>query len=206
MELTLDFSGLDSIATRQAQKDFLEPVREEAVQSTIEATGSPQKPATGSQEAMLEELGKVATIKLQREQEEHKKTLEIYREYQQNIKRSGQLRTDILRGVKAGEAPQVLLLKAVECISLMTGDSLFYRQIQQDLKAVWGEGFLDRIPLEWELEEVRKHLENLLEALDRETTTDSRERIKGAIEAHRKKEKELEELIKRTPEATRAGA
>ena len=198
MELTLDFSGLNSIATRQAQKDFLEPLESDAVRDTTEAIRSLQGYATAPQRDIQEELGGIASIKLQREQEDHKRTLEVYREYQTNIKRSGQLRTDILRGVRAGEAPQALLLKAVECISLMTGDRLFYSQIQQDLKAVWGEGFLDRIPLEWELEEVQRRLKNMLEALDRETPPDSKERIQRAIEAHRRRKIELEELIRRT--------
>lgn len=198
MELNLDFSGLDSIALKQAQKDFTEP-----------AAGAAGEPAQRASEAPESPQSDLATIKLQRDKEDHQKNLEVYREYQDNIRRSGQLRSELLKGVKAGEAPQSLLLKAVECISCMTGDTLFYNQMKSDLKAIYGEGFLDEIPLEWELEEVRKRTEKLQEALHREgTDTASREQIQRAIEAHRRKERELEELIKHTKaeETMEAGA
>lgn len=205
MELNLDFSGLNSIATRQAQKDFTEPLEEKEVQDYHREEKAPET-ATEAQE---EEIGSPAVIKLQREQEEHRRNLEIYREYQNNIKQSEGLRTDIMRGVKAGEAPQALLLKAVKCISLMTGDNLFYSQIEQDLKTIWGEGFLDRIPLEWELEEVQDRIGKMLEALGREEDPDSRHRLETAISAHRKKAGELAILISKagevpTPEKTTA--
>ena len=48
-----------------------------------------------------------------------------YKEHQENIKRVEQLRTDINKGVQAGEPIYKLLLKAIECISLMTGDTAY---------------------------------------------------------------------------------
>ncbi|MFA7162826.1 MAG: hypothetical protein WC097_01580 [Eubacteriales bacterium] len=138
----------------------------------------------------------IALIKLNREQEDRQRNLEMYRDYQNNIRISGELQTELLKGARAGEPAYTLLLKACKAISLMTGNKPFYSQIYKDLKAIYGEGLKEQIPLEWELDEVRERLANMEEAIKRENTgTDSRERIAKAIEAHRERERELLELI-----------
>lgn len=50
----------------------------------------------------------------------------MLKEYQQNIRKSAELRIKITKGVQCGEDIQILLLAAIECISIMTGDNLFY--------------------------------------------------------------------------------
>ena len=130
----------------------------------------------------------IALISLKREQEDHKRLTEAYREYQNNIRRSGSLRTEILKGVRAGESTQLLLLKAVECISCMTGDKLFYSQIDGDLKAIYGEAFLEEIPLEWELE------------------PDARQRVQSAIKAHEERIRSLKGLLEKSVNTDRARA
>ena len=49
----------------------------------------------------------------------------IINEFQSNIKKSETLRAEILKGQLAGESTDMLFIKAVECISLMTGDTAF---------------------------------------------------------------------------------
>lgn len=49
-----------------------------------------------------------------------------WKEYQENIIKAGQLRNEINKGIAAGEDTAGLLLKALECISRMTGDQAFY--------------------------------------------------------------------------------
>ena len=49
-----------------------------------------------------------------------------------------QLANEITRGIQAGEALESLLLKAIECISLMTGDNSFYEQNKNNLKDIYG--------------------------------------------------------------------
>jgi len=166
MALKLDFTGLNNIALKEAQRDF-----KTALEATEEPTrGKPCQPIENA-----------------------------YKEYQSNIRKSGSLRTDILKGVQAGEPAQKLLLKAVECISRMTGDTLFYSQIEKDLKAIYGDAFLEEIPLEWELEEVETRLEKLKEALARETTEpDAKDRIKRAIRKHEEKQTEIKELLEKS--------
>ena len=83
-----------------------------------------------------------ATHRLDRERRERINAQQMYATYQQNIKRAGTLREDIVKGIQSGEDPVALLLKAVECISLMTGDTVIYAQSKEDILAVygWGEG------------------------------------------------------------------
>jgi len=54
------------------------------------------------------------------------KQLEVYAAHQDAIIKAGQLTSDITKGIQSGEKPEILLLKAIECISLITGDKLFY--------------------------------------------------------------------------------
>lgn len=49
--------------------------------------------------------------------------LEVYSEYQENIKKSEMLRAEINKSNDLKE----MLSKALECISLMTGDETFYK-------------------------------------------------------------------------------
>jgi len=65
------------------------------------------------------------------------RAIEIYRVYQENIKTSEILQSKITKGIQAGEKPELLLLKAVKCISLMTGNELFYTQAENDIKKVY---------------------------------------------------------------------
>ena len=120
-------------------------------------------------------------MKTQREREAEQRSLEVYKTYQENIKTSSQLQTDILKGVKAGEDVFSLFLKAAKAVSLMTSNTVFYSQIEADLTAIYGRGLLYKPPLQKELQEAQTRLQRLTEAEKRETETDSRER--SAIEA-----------------------
>lgn len=206
--MELDFTGLNNIALSEAQRDFTDLLDEI---ETLEAPESNEteidleefsklwkSPKEDQREAQRDFIGDRARVSLQREQEEHKRLQEAYREQQTNILRAGELRADILKGVKAGEPAQLLLLKAVECIAKMTGDTLFYSQTEKDLKAIYGEALLQKEPLELELKGVEDRLKKLKEARARETTEEeSRYSIETAIKAHERKKGELEKLLER---------
>lgn len=139
--------------------------------------------------------------RLQRLADTKKKDIErsssICLEYQQNIKMSSRLQTEIIKGAKAGEDVYRLLLKACKAISLMTSNSVFYSQIEGDIKAIYGQGLLDPLPLQIELQEAQERLTRLIEAEQRELDGYSRDRIKRAIKAHEAKIADLEILIQR---------
>lgn len=195
MGLNLDFSGLNNIALQVAKKDFTEPFKVEGVKMPIEEETSPEQANLSPQEELV---GGVALARLDRDKEDHQHTLEMYKDYQKNIRQAGQLQTELTKGARAGEPAYTLLLKAIKAISLMTGNKLFYSQIYKDLKAIYGEGLKEQIPIEWELDEVRERLANMREAIERESTeAGSKERIKKAIEAHEKREHELLEILEK---------
>lgn len=170
MALTLDFTGLKGLALADAKKDFKdapdtleEPVRGkpcQPIQNALEAL----KGLKTAPEATGEAIEGKALISLAREKEDRQRIADAYKVYQENIRKSGSLRTDILKGVQTGEPAHTLLLKAVECISRMTGDTLFYSQIEGNIKAIYGQGLLDPISLQIELQETQERLTRLREA------------------------------------------
>lgn len=168
MGFALDFTRLDNIAVEMAKRD-----------QTI-----------GEIEVNL------AKIKLNQLKENHNNFLEFYKSYQENIKASGNLRAEILKGVQAGEDITTLFLKASKYISLMTGDKLFNEQIEKDIVAIRGWGLAENIPLELDLDKVKKRLDRLTEALCREVEPDAREHIERAIKTHEEKITHIETLLK----------
>lgn len=186
----LDFTGLFS--QEEAPESPVEPfLGAGAINNPIE----PQKPVQGQINGLEREQAKQLFLQATREQEDHRRSLEVYRTYQENIKTSSTLQTQILKGLKAGEDVYSLFLKAAKAISLMTSNSLFYSQAEADLIAIYGRGLQQKPPLQREREEAQKRLQRLLEAEQREQPPDSKERIHRAVEAHRKTIAELGAMI-----------
>ena len=193
-DIVLDFAGLFSPieGEKQAPESPVEPFLGAGEYKTLT---EPQKPVDGLTEGLEGQQAKKLYLDAQREREDHQRSLEVYRHYQENIKTSGQLQTDILKGVQAGTDIYSLFLKAAKAISLMTSNSLFYSQIEEDIEAIYGRGLQHKPPLQKELQETQTRLQRLLEAGQREQPPDSRERIQRAIEAHRATIERLEDMI-----------
>lgn len=130
--------------------------------------------------------------RLDKAQRERAELREIYNTQQENIKRAGSLRADILQGMKRGEEPIALLLKAMECISYMTGDTAIYAQSKADITAIYGWGLGEPVPLQEELKNAQYRLRRL-EAV--EIPTGDEKRLQGAILAHREYIQKLEETL-----------
>jgi hypothetical protein len=129
-DIALDFSGLEDIGrTRRAQeaaKDF------DQGELSLEKENTSQG-RTDTAEGKPPTYHRIDQAKAEREA-----LNKAYQEQQENIRRAGNLRGEITRGVRAGQDPGELLLKALECISLMTGDRVFYEQNRQDLANLFG--------------------------------------------------------------------
>lgn len=194
--IVLDFAGLfgDSVEQKTPSKTPQETLLDGGAYKNITEEKKPVETLT---EGLERQQAKELYLQAQREAAEKQRTLDIFREYQENIKRSGQLQAEILKGVKAGESVYKLFLKAVKAISLMTSNSLFYSQIESDTRAIYGEGLQEQAPLQCELEEVQKRLTRLKEAQAQELEHDSRERIGRAVQAHEAKIAQLQEKISR---------
>lgn len=77
---------------------------------------------------------KKAITELNREIEAVEEAKKIYKEHQEARKQSQCLQWEIMKGVNDGEDIKELFLKAVKTISLMTGTSVFYTQIERQIK------------------------------------------------------------------------
>ena len=193
-DLVLDFSGLftGEPPEKQAPESPVEPFLGAGEYKTLT---EPQKSAEGLTEGLEGQQAKKLYLDAQREREDHQRSLEVYRRYQENTKTSEQLQAAILKGLKAGEDVYSLFLQAAKAISLMTSNSLFYSQAEADLIAIYGRGLQQKPPLQREREEAQKRLQRLLEAEQREQPPDSKERIHRAVEAHRETIAELGAMI-----------
>ena len=183
--LALDFTGLFDSGLfdeeNEAQKSPVEPALTlEEYKNTFKA----KQPAQGQINGLEKEQAKQLFLQTKREREDHQKSIEAYRTYQENISQSSQLQAEILKGIKAGADIYSLFLKATKAISLMTSNSLFYTQTEADIKAIYGKGLKEKPPLQIELKETEERLQKLREAEQREDQTDSKERIQRAIKAH----------------------
>ncbi len=182
---------MEDIATQSPVDPFL-------VAGEYKTLTETQKPAERLTEGLEGQQAKKLYLDTQREREDRQRSLEVYRTYQENIKTSSQLQTEILKGLKAGEDVYSLFLKAAKAISLMTANSLFYSQIEADIEAIYGRGLQHKPPLQKALQEVQERLQRLLEAEQREPEGNSKERIKAAIKAHRAEIERLKDMITKT--------
>lgn len=120
-------------------------------------------------------------------------SLSVYKTYQEHIRQSSQLKTDLLKGTKEGESIYNLLLKACKAIALMTGDSIFYDTVKANTMEIYGNGFEEAQPLQTDIAETRERLQMLQRAADAEPASQS---IKQAIKAHKERIERLERKVK----------
>lgn len=194
-DLILDFTGLFSESPPEAPESHVEPLLGAEWTGDREAA---QKPVEGQINGLETQQAVGLYLKTQREREAEQRSLEVYKTYQENIKTSSQLQTDILKGVKAGEDVFSLFLKAAKAVSLMTSNTVFYSQIEADIEAIYGRGLQHKPPLQKALQEAQERLQRLLDAEQREPEGNSKERIKAAIKAHRAEIERLKGMITKT--------
>lgn len=145
--------------------------------------------------ATLQEIGPAddapPAAPLQRQQEQaatvEAQAAAAYREYQENIKRAGELRTAILKGLDAGENPYRLLYMAAECIGRMTGETKAFAEIVKGrITEIYGDGLHDPQAAALELDDVRARLKML-----RRPELEHTRNLDAAIRAHEQREHEL---------------
>ena len=121
--------------------------------------------------------------------------MQAYQAYQQNIRRSEVLQSELIKGAKAGESPYRLLLKACEAISLMTGSDVLRKEVETSLLSVYGFSLGEKEPLQIELENTQRRLEQISEAMARTEDSTLRHGMDLAIRAHRKRIAELQQAM-----------
>lgn len=185
----IDYSGLFDKPTKPTQATL----EKSNINSPIK-----EKPQISPVEPIIEAIEiKPLIDEHERAEADHRKTLDIIRAYQSNIKTSSKMQNEIMQGLSAGEGIYSLFLKAMKAISLMTDNELLYNQAKNDIIAIYGEGLLEKPPLEQELKATQERLERLQEAEKREASIDETQRIKRAIEAHKRRAEQIQSLIEK---------
>lgn len=202
--MNLDLTRLLSLSsTGNTEKDTntQPPTAPTSPAETLRRNTASEARVEGEQpvEANLEDLRGLAKLQGMADDKKREidRALAICREYQQNTMNSSQLQAEILKGARTGEDIYSLFLKAVKAISLMTSNTLFYNQLEGDVRAIYGVGLEEPAPLQMELEQVQERYTKLQNALEAETNGDSRERLRRAVTAHAKRISELEAKQKR---------
>ena len=132
--MSLDFSALNNIPPQGAKTGFTEPPERTSGNLAMKT----EKPDTRQNRSHSEDAGGGSLYRLEVEREERELLRKEYSRLQENTLKSELLRGDILKGITRKEEPVSLLLKAIECISLMTGDTAMLAQSQRDLASVYG--------------------------------------------------------------------
>ncbi len=190
----VDFNSIFDIT--QAENERFKPVYRGNVAKLPKGDKNPSerhiKPLNSTQEART---------RLQREADRRKAEQEKYRKgiskHQEAIRKSGTLRNEIMHGILQGEDTTALLLKACECISLQTGEDVFYIQAKESIRSIYGYAFGNPYPLQLELGETKDRLEKLLQAEQKADSPDRKRRLQGAIREHRKKIQQIEESLRK---------
>ena len=109
----------------------------------------------------------------------------------EDLARANELQAEIFHGISRGEPAERLLLKAIESMALRDGDTVSYKEARENMKAIYGIGLGEEVPLQIELEEVEGRLTKLRESYDREKDSDQKdmvERLKNASRAHEERD------------------
>lgn len=123
-----------------------------------------------------------------------KRVAEIFRVYQRNIRESERLQREIIQGVREGASPYNLFLQAVRMISHMTGNPLFYKQVEEDAIKAYGGGKYAADVAAGQLKETEERLQNMRKALESEHEDGARRRILNAIQEHEERRDELQQI------------
>jgi len=80
------------------------------------------------------QINKPRYVKLEQDHKDLQAMRENLKRQCENIRKSEHLRCKIYKGVKQGVDIETLLIQSIECISLMTGDTVFYTQNVERIK------------------------------------------------------------------------
>ena len=127
--------------------------------------------------------------------EEPKDDAGVYKTYLKNVRLTEELQSDMIKGIKQGQSAERLLLKCAKALSLTTGSDVFYREIEKTLIAVYGDALGHPEPMQVELEESKKRMQRIAEAMAQTEDVNLREAMDQSIRAHRERINYLEQRL-----------
>ena len=183
--MEIDFSVLDSL-----KNDALKCPTNEDNYNTRRNT---HKIEESQPQGKYEGENSISFNKLNQLKQANEKAAELYRQEQENIKKAGDFIPEITKGILAADNPLDLLLKAINCIGLMTGNKVFYNQSLTDIKAVYGIGLHDPAAIEIDLQETDSRLAKLWVAIN-EAAPEEQKNLERAIKEHERRIEYLKKL------------
>ena len=119
---------------------------------------------------------------------------EVYKQHHQATIQIGQLVTEIRKGILSGENVYELLIKALKAIELTTGEIGLATHAEEDILAIYGYAFGESLPLQMELTNVERRLQNLTLAASSGQVSDA-DSIRRAISEHERLRDNLKKRI-----------
>lgn len=131
--MELDFTLLEKLGKNEAINASESRENAEEAQGHSEPTKTPQN----AKQSPTEEANKYTARKLVEPYEELDEARRIINLQAKAIQDAGDLRTDLAKGINSGAEPLELLLMAVKCISLMTGEEAYYTMLSKKANEVY---------------------------------------------------------------------
>lgn len=125
-------------------------------------------------------------LEQEKQQQEKQQAFEVYKKYQENIRKTESISTDILKGLQRGESLATLFLQAVRAYTLCTGNKAEYDIIADTLQTVYGKALHDAGAVELTADAIRNRLEHLQAAYSKATHSNEKSRLEQAINAHKR--------------------
>ena len=116
--------------------------------------------------------------------EDQERAFDVYKQDQQNIMLTGQLDTEIIKGLQAGEPLPSLFLKAMKAFYLCKGAENALPIIEDTLLTVYGTGLKEAEVIAMQADQIQQRLDNLRRAYTAAYTDSDRKRLQQAIRAH----------------------
>lgn len=191
--MELDFTKMDSLTPpgaegeiKGAAEGFFRP--SEALEAASDSKAMPRATT-----ALKELSGGLKRLQAEADQKggELERAREVYRIYQENIKRAQTLQQEISKGVTLAEDVYTLFLKAAEAISLMTSNMVFYNHVEAGLREIYGAALRETGALQMALKQAQERLERLREAEAKETEKTALNGIQRAIKANEERIRRL---------------
>lgn len=183
--MNLDFSALDELENKAIEGDC-GGFKEDCYIVDYSNTNTPKKGFKQENKTISpknKEEDKKKYLALEKDKELLKITKDNAKRDKGNIKKSEKLRVEINKEIKADSGLFIILIKALKCITLMTGDSVFYDENLKELITNQTARGNPDIKL-FEIEEI----EEIILSLKAEEQTPE---IKASIAKHEKEQREI---------------
>ena len=187
--MEFDFSKLDDLsqnATKRPRTNFRDITKANTLSNKLRTDRGQKQSEQGAQNPTR------CKYIIDGRRRDRERAREVYREHQESIKRAGNLRINLIKGIKRGENPYSLLATALECIALITGDQVIYTQGKKDITAVYGYGLGEPQALQEARKEAQERLEHLRRA---NVPKGSQKNVQAAIRAHEDRIREIDQKM-----------